>query len=102
MRETAQAATPGPWALWDGWGPTSDALMGFSRLGPASGERVIHHEGMSDIYATRADAEHIAHAAPPFILAVADWLDDEADWIDAGSTPNGPALAVARAWRADQ
>ena len=31
--------------------------------------------------------------------AVADWLDDEAEWIDAGSTAEGnPAITVARAY----
>lgn len=33
------------------------------------------------------------------LLAVADWLDDEAEWIEAGSTPEGnPAETVARAY----
>ena len=35
---------------------------------------------------------------PVVALAVADWLEDEAEWIEAGSTPGGPGLDVALAY----
>ena len=102
MRERAEAATPGPWFPWDGWGPTEDGLMGFSRLGPRSGERVLHHDDMRDIYATRADVEHIATMHPAVALAVADWLDAYAERLEvlghAIGSNHGQALAVARAY----
>ncbi len=47
---------------------------------------------------TQGDAEHIASWHPDVALAVADWLDDEAEWMEAGSSVQGPGLALARAY----
>lgn len=106
MRERAEAATPGPWSMWDGWGPTSDGLMGVARFGPDSGERVFTHDEQRDLYASRADWEHIAGIHPAVALAVADLLDLAAsheactgDDAGQGYGPNGygyidPSCAV--------
>jgi hypothetical protein len=110
MRERAEAATPGPWKMWDGWGPTSDGLMGVARFGPDSGERVFIHDEQRDLYASRGNWEHIASWHPAVALAVADWLDDTANANErlapliTSSLPDGwdvtnrRALAVARAY----
>jgi hypothetical protein len=41
-----------------------------------------------------------AHGDAGFLLAVADWLEDEATWADAGEQYD-PAIAVARAYLGD-
>lgn len=53
----ATAATPGPWAMWDGYGPTSDGLMGVSRFGPSTGETVVQsgEYGAHPLYGRRED-----------------------------------------------
>jgi hypothetical protein len=62
-----EAATPGPWKLWNGWGPLKDSepeLMACERVGPDYfGPGGIAPGGDAvDIYAPRADFEFIAHA----------------------------------------
>lgn len=88
MRERAEAATPGPWAYYE-----------HSIIRPAELK-----DGRAPSYSAayhREDAEHIASWHPTVALAVADWLDDEAEWLEAGSTAeDNPALAVARAYLA--
>jgi hypothetical protein len=58
--------------------------------------RCGHEEWDTD----KANAEHIAAADPPFMLAVADWLDWVAPFADLPSPAFvvGHALAVARAY----
>lgn len=101
IRETAQAATPGPWGF-----------AGTDNFG------IAVHRGEHDtiaLYAARDDARYIASWSPPVALAVADWLEDAAENLEM-QAPGGElqrvwdmrvhiagdkALAVARAWRGD-
>ena len=74
LRGIAQAATPGPWRCWNGWGPvanTTPPLMAMTRIGPdgAGGvQSCAHSPARADVYATRADAEHIAEFSPEVCL----------------------------------
>lgn len=86
MRERAEAATPGPWTY-------EDAPNGFPPM--------VDKPHLSD-------AEHIASWHPAVALAVADWLDAQADYHETlqqhgarglradGQVPN--AFTVARAY----
>lgn len=105
MRERANDATGSPWQHI----PTEDeagcsdayviALTGHSSIGEDVGESM-----------TPEDAQHIASWHPAVALAVADWLEDEADQIPPGAThamtgggmeipiAEAPAVRAARAY----
>ena len=52
-------ATPGPWKMWNGWGPfKGDGLMRVERLGP---EHEGGLDGSPDIRGSHADFDLIAH-----------------------------------------
>lgn len=101
MRERAEAATPGPWEIWEGRRDLSieSTVAEDSNGNPLPIARTFPWEG------ARPDAEHIASWHPPVALAVADWMD----WM-AGRAASGnsipamrgqgleQALAVARAY----
>lgn len=105
IRETAQAATPGPWVRsgssietdhecspsHDCW-PVGDTYSGMKPDGSTYPRDL-----------NRSDAEHIASWHPAVALAVADWLDTVAeDWqYDVAAAYRRSALAVARTWRGD-
>lgn len=101
MRERAEGATPGPWTMRDGWGPTDDGLMVFARIANDAHETVIapsgHPDGPDGLEAKRYDAEHIAYWHPAVALAVADWLEAEAK-SEAWPSPHSAAVAVARTY----
>jgi hypothetical protein len=98
IRELAEGATPGPWEefgvmskdgseQWNSVGVERDLEIEIARL-PHSPDG-------------SCNTAHIAHADPPFMLAVADWLEATADHADAtgGHCVCGDAaLAVARAY----
>jgi len=95
IRERAQAATPGPWTLWD------------RGVGWEIPELPDVHDGTTF---TQADATHIASWHPDVALAVADLLDEVAEDIAGAFSPNAyaeaneyarRALTVARAYLAD-
>ena len=108
MRERAEAATPGPWVRsgssietdhecspsHDCW-PVGDTYSGMKPDGSTYPRDL-----------NRADAEHIASWHPAVALAVADWLDAEAESHRAdlvGPFPSAccrmsQARAVARAF----
>jgi hypothetical protein len=91
LRTLAEAATPGPWCRsgssietrhecspsHDCW-PVADTWSGLK----ADGTR--QHPGV-----IRADAEFIAAMSPPVALALAEWLDSTARYLDRGQ----PALS---------
>ncbi len=52
-------ATPGPWKMWDGYGPRGDGMMMCAYLGT---EDVHVVSSGNDIAAKREDFEFIAHA----------------------------------------
>jgi hypothetical protein len=66
VRARADAATEGPWLIWDGFGPNVHGEMGAARIGPElSHSRAIFagsHPGEGTISGTAADMEFIAHA----------------------------------------
>ena len=86
MRERAEAATPGPWepvlqiVRAPNWPDVVDVWV-------AKTDRAVMELG------DPANAAHIASWDPQVALAVADWLDSEADW-----TQCAEAVAVARAY----
>lgn len=90
MRERAQAATPGPWKYPHRNYP-GIVMSQFGCLwypGPRGHEGRINNE---------PDAEHIASWHPAVALAVADWLECQADTTcDCGVDES--ALTVARAY----
>jgi hypothetical protein len=98
MRERAQMATSGPWHRVAEIGIATDA----SSLTHAT----AHHP--AGLYDSIPDAEHIASWHPLVALAVADWLESEADRARlAWQTARAPldasrALAVARAYLGDR
>lgn len=94
MRERAEGATSGP------WGVATTTEMGYAI-----------HRGEHDtvaLFADRPNAAHIASWHPLVALAVADWLDAEAEsheseafaeWSGVTDCCRMPqALAVARAY----
>lgn len=87
MRERARKATPGPWG-----DPTNINYGDFGWYVPGcpAGESPDDEQG-------RADTTHIAGWHPAVALAVADWLDQEAEWCEQDSGSSA-AVAVARAY----
>src|SRR5690349_19276768 len=117
MRETAEAATPGPW--------TGGARMvndrHFGRMSAITLDAPVGNLFAVIGRITGADATHIAAWHPGVALAVADWLDAEAQrWetreafdrtynerpdaaiLAAREKDASHALTVARAWRGDR
>ena len=86
MRQRAEAATEGPWR---------------SQRGP--GESVVAAtEGIAQMTSLRPreDRRHIASWHPAVALAVADWLDVQAERVEVGfcGKVGEQALTVARAY----
>jgi hypothetical protein len=87
IKQRAEAATPGPWKLWNGWGPlVGEDRMACERIGPDpddhyEGVGIVPGEGAVDIYASRADFEFVAAARDdiPALLAVIDELTMDRD-----------------------
>lgn len=82
IKQREQAATPGPWKMWNGWGPLIDVepeLMACERVGPDYEGGFVPGEGAVDIYASRADFEFVAAAREdiPALLAAIDKLTAE-------------------------
>lgn len=84
LREVADATTSGRWVIgWhrDGYPVAIDSNNGY--------DDVVHGD---HVEITDADARYIAGMDPPVALAVANWLETEAD---NGDLPSAGALAVA-------
>ena len=116
MRERAEAAQPGPWSIetWKGMGGTYASVM--VPFGPGAPTAKKGLTAMSKLGTQNAGtAAHIASWDPPMALAVADWLDAEAEhYDDLAASPYtaagaafiasnfggeiDPALKVARAY----
>jgi hypothetical protein len=99
MREGAEAASPGPWhQLCMGSEGCSVINDGHLRE-----RKHVSFSGRKEWKADHADAEYIASMHPLVALAVADWLDAEAERaerpgaLDLHSLSPGP-FAVARAY----
>lgn len=99
MRERAEAATPGPWER-----------VTHPRFGPQGAVRTpngdLNISAYTEPYRSSEDALHIASWHPTVALAVADWLDHEAGYVEAHqASPDGTtkhALDVARAYLGEQ
>ena len=104
MRRRAEAATPGPWesSVWDSG--LSYRALNASVITSLMGDSVANadYDGYAEgpHGAEGADAAHIASWHPLVALAVADWLDHEADLCESSSwyPDTGESLAVARAY----
>lgn len=104
MRRNAETAEPGRWKLWGmsvmadprGTSDVADAIDVAACHTPSTAERLLH----------TGNARHIASWHPVVALAVADWLDWEADESERFQAQTlAPrqmvprrALAVARAY----
>jgi hypothetical protein len=107
MRERAEAATPGPWRFTDSEA-VNDVWNGGMVVVSADGDPIANcedewYEPDPGEPAPLNDAAHIAAADPPFMLAMAVWLDSHADihvlrTCDERLVTPCPALAVARAY----
>lgn len=110
MRERAEAATPGPWRHTDSEA-ANDVWNGGIVVVSTDGDPIANcedewYEPDPGEPAPVNDAEHIASWHPAVALAVADWLEAEAESHRAdvvGPFPSGccrmsQALAVARAY----
>lgn len=89
LRRLNAAATPGPWKLWNGWGPSpSDGLMRVARIGP-SGSGGLEPPMGSDIAGPLADLEMtvLAHNALPRLLAEIERLREENDYLKTRLDP---------------
>jgi hypothetical protein len=111
MRERAEGASPGPW---------HQMCMGSEGCqvlddGHLRDRKHVAFSGRKEWKADHADAEYIASMHPLVALAVADWLDAEAEhYDDLAASPYGaagaefvaggacgdpdPAIVVARAY----
>ena len=104
LREVAGAATPGPWERQEKWAliySGSDAVVHafYAGVCECCGEGI---EDNAQALASVEDTTYIAMMGPPVALALADWLDAEAQdrSHDPGKhdgSPSGYALAVADA-----
>lgn len=101
MRERAEAATPGPW-IWnssmdDDLHADAAGWVGHDRTGDGFQEYVCSTANHPDGF---GDGVHIASWHPAIALAVADWLEAEADWagVGAANSPDDAAIAVARVY----
>ena len=93
MRERAEAATAGPWRVG------AEGSEG-SRVNPKTGDKREDSHWIASVNGRVQpedgyNATHIASWHPAVALAVADWLEDEAEWVEAGSAADGPALVLA-------
>ena len=96
LRERAEAATPGPWqAVAGAWGLPSDGPDHMRVLQPP-------HHNASDALARLEydrqggdDAAYIATVHPLVGLALADWLDAEADEQRWGRTRDFDAEGIS-------
>lgn len=92
VRQLAEAATPGPWQQ-----------SGIGDYGWTVNTPDSHVAETDDSDLGRADANWIAAMGPNVGLALADWLDQEADRLAATATPlwqeavGRHPLAIARA-----
>ena len=102
MRERAEAASDGPWKRFGMAGVAGKdwEVVDERRVECECGEPVALLG-----CATNDDAEHIASWHPAVALAVADWLDAEADVDEVaremggrGHTEESQCVAVARAY----
>lgn len=90
LRERAEAATPGPWALFDddSYGPPNlDEPMLCSHA------PIVRNIVVENGEITRPNADYIATMHPGVGLALADWLDKYADLLDRARDINRPAYA---------
>jgi hypothetical protein len=92
MRERAAAATPGVWSLWpDGIYVNPDSTDEGWLIYDA---QVLEVSEEPDEFVTPDDAVHIASWHPAVALAVADWLDAEADRHESLREHGGRGLRV--------
>lgn len=92
MRERAEAATPGPWEVL--WNAVAYVDTVADPSDPTGQTPMQSPEKVAD--AASRDREHIAAADPPFMLAVADWLDAEAEvCVNDDAEQNEPASTWA-------
>ena len=109
MRERAEAATPGPWrftdseAVNDVW--EGGMVVVSDDADPIANVQDEWYENDPGEPAPVNDAAHIASWHPAVALAVADWLDAEADVDEVaremggrGHTEESQCVAVARAY----
>ena len=77
LRERAEAATPGPWHLFGmaGVGAKDFEVVDERRVVCDGCEETVDRMGCY----LREDATYIATMHPGVALALADWLDDQAD-----------------------
>lgn len=110
MRERAEAATPGPWEHHRDHGgrETGDGELLIGNIGDSGGgRRAADFIGKCWGWGPQQpNAAHIASWHPAVALAVADWLDGEAGYVErhaASDLTTARALAVARTYlgRAD-
>lgn len=112
LRERAEAATPGPWHVCDRAYQYDEidaaALVCGESHDPIAANSSDWYETDDDEPTPDTDAAYIATMSPPVALALADWLDSEAERVEEGATaftfggapmfpPNPHALAVADA-----
>jgi hypothetical protein len=94
MRERAEAATPGPYYV-----QPNDLIGGFMVRDEAEPPSTGHGRDVGD-FMTVDDCRHIASWHPAVALAVADWLENEAEleegWSAYEAVPQ--CVAVARAY----
>lgn len=103
MRERAEAATTGPWRVG------AEGSEG-SRVNPRTGDKREDSRWIASVNGRvqpedGRNAQHIASWHPVVALAVADWLEQQAERHDAliadggrGLRPDGQAFVVARAY----
>lgn len=76
IRGRCEAATPAPWSCWNGYEVArSNGVMAMTHIGPARPDAGglmgdWKKMGSADLYASREDAEFVAHAREdiPFLL----------------------------------
>lgn len=102
MRSRAEAATPGPWFADDLYAtvtaaPYRSARAAYDRR--TSDERVWVVPESMDSSVDGDDLAHIASWHPLVALAVADWLEVEADEADRYSGEGAPQVCCGRGYR---
>jgi hypothetical protein len=103
IRETANAATPGPWRA-DVLGSEGYAVTEQTYAKPLRRPVRVARCGYESWDTDKGNAEHLAAWHPDVALAVADLLDEAAAMRASGFNVIGCTLAdrIAEAWRGER
>ena len=104
LRERAEAATPGPWeAMEHDSNPGDEGVCLLGAAATVTGSHMIGYFHVLSQAEQEANGAYAATMHPGVGLAIADWLQLEADrlgWLENHATPQAVVLARLILWDA--